>query len=112
MNIVNYNTLLKLLPNEIIINHIIPYTYQIQSKELVMDIITFQKDFNIIQNIFVFDYNYKILLNDLELFCSENKKINSSKHLNSNISIKRKTRLIWGSLTPNERNMFINNYIE
>ena len=62
MNIINYNTLLKLLPSDIIINHIIPYTYQIQPSELLLDIVSFQKDFDLIDNFYAFDYNYHILL--------------------------------------------------
>ena len=113
MNLVNYKILFNMLPTEIIINHIIPYTYQIQSKELINDIINYKKDFSIIQNIFAFDYNYKILLNDLHLFCNENKKLYANKDiLYKSNKIKRQIRLIWGSLTPIERNRFINNFIE
>lgn len=60
------------IPEEIIINHILPYTYQIKPKDLLLDIKTFQEDFEIIKNIYAYSYNYSILLYDLLWFCNSN----------------------------------------
>jgi hypothetical protein len=59
------------IPEDIIINHIMPYTYQKQSEDLLLDIKTFCQDFEIIKNIYVYSYNYSILLYDLILFCND-----------------------------------------
>ena len=111
----------KIIPEDIIINIIIPYTYQIIPKKLSFDIISFKKDLDLIENLYSFDYNYKILLNDLLIFC--NTCIISDllirKHICKNIlynnkigKYKNKIRLLWGLFSPQERNRFINDKIE
>jgi len=50
---------LRNIPNDIVINHIIPYTYQIQPSELLLDIVSFKKFFDLIDNFYSFDYNYQ-----------------------------------------------------
>jgi hypothetical protein len=98
---------LRNIPNDIVINHIIPYTYQIQPSELLLDIVSFQKDFDLIDNLYAFDYNYHILLKDL--FCFFNhKKIRTKTKIK--ITIKSKVKIIWGLLNVYERTRFINNY--
>jgi len=43
------------IPNDIIINHIIPFTYEVQSKILLKDIQSFYKDYEIVINYYSFD---------------------------------------------------------
>ena len=62
---------LSILPTELI-NHIIPFTYQTQSRELLYDIRTFNTDFNLVQDGYVYDYDDAILLYDLHMFCNRN----------------------------------------
>ena len=47
------NKLLKLLPNEIIINNIEPYTRNIQNKELLYDIVHYNTSFEIMNSKFL-----------------------------------------------------------
>jgi hypothetical protein len=97
---------LQKIPTDVIINHIIPFTYQTQSKDLLTDIISFKKDFDIIKNIYTFDYNFHILLNDLLLFFDMDVPIYI-------FSISQpKIKKLWGLLTIIQRTMFINKYIE
>jgi len=111
----------RIIPEDIIINIIIPYTYQTISKELSFDIVSFKKDLDLIDNLYSFDYNYKILLNDLLIFCSKNTifDVLTYKHICKNIlynvkirNYKNKIRLLWGLFSPQERNRFINEKIE
>lgn len=96
---------LRKIPNDIIINHIIPYTYQTQTKNLLLDIISFTKDFDIIKNIYTFDYNFNILLQDLLLFCDD--------ELDLFLSISNPTnKKLWGLLSIYQRTRFINKHIE
>jgi hypothetical protein len=97
---------LQKIPTEILVNYIIPYTYQPQRKDLLKDIISFKKDFDIIKNIYTFDYNFQILLNDLLLFWDTEKG-----HTFLSITHPRIKKL-WGLLTIIQRTRFINKYIE
>ena len=66
------NTLTKRihnLPLELRLWCIIPYTYQLQNKELLRDIRTYHTDKNILDNVYGTQYNNNILLNDLNQFC-------------------------------------------
>jgi hypothetical protein len=65
------------IPNDIIINHIIPFTYQVQSKILLKDIQSFYKDYQIVSNYYSFDYNDYILCSDLIRFVNNNYFLNS-----------------------------------
>lgn len=96
---------LQKIPSDILVNHIIPYTYQTQDKALLSDIISFKKDLDIIKNIYTFDYNFLILLNDLLLFCDT--------EVRNFLSITQpKIKKLWGLLTIIQRTRFINKYIE
>ena len=61
--------LLRKLPEEIIRQEIIPYTYSPQSKELLADIRSFFVDWNIIDNAYLIHYNYPVLVRDLQIYC-------------------------------------------
>lgn len=65
------------IPNDIIINHIIPFTYEVQSKILLKDIQSFYKDYERVINYYSFDYNDYVLCNDLIRFVNNNYFLNS-----------------------------------
>lgn len=54
------------LPKEIIREKIIPYTYKFVKKDLLFDIRSFKKDYDLIDSIYSYSYKDIILLNDLE----------------------------------------------
>lgn len=56
---------IRRIPYDVIINNIIPYTYNPIPVELMIDIYSYKKDLNMIKNIYAFDFNYGILFNDL-----------------------------------------------
>ena len=63
--------LMKNVPMDVIINHIIPYTYSCQSKELLFDLKNNIQDYGILETVYSFDYNYMILLRDLVCFLND-----------------------------------------
>jgi len=132
---------IKKIPTEIIINNILPYTYETKPTELLVDIISFRTDYNIIINLYAFSYNYRILLFDLIYFCNNSIYIDDSITLKLQNLLKRnyilsqfsndqlvyfiyttfhekrrnilsQIKFIWGLLTVHERNEFINRIIE
>ena len=152
------NTLTKRihrLPLELRLWCIIPYTYQLQNKELLRDIRTYRTDKNILDNVYGTQYNNNILLHDLKQFCllteiplyivldnpdevnnisiedlplcftiwsrySVNQQLDNVELMNEMIpfitsridsSLSRKIHFIFGLLTVEERNHFIERYI-
>ena len=133
--------LLEKIPEEIIINNIIPFTYNLQQRKLLRDIRSFSSDFSIVENAYAYDYNYDILIYDLLNFCN-NSRI-GLRNMNNNFAIllnrifklrhysykkldkfvfnvfrrdliinpMRKLRFLWGILMPIERTRFINQYV-
>jgi hypothetical protein len=128
------------LPEDVIINHIIPYTYNIQPKLLLYDIKNYTEDLNLIKNAYTYDYNFDVLLHDLIQFCNNGKiplyivsekycnivnrhikykdynkdQINNLLFLNlhkKSGNIFKKIRFIWGLLLPIQRTRFINDYV-
>ena len=120
-------TMFSRLPHEIIDNHIMPYAYNLQPKELLLDIKSWNTDINLIYyNYFTESarpfskYNELILLNDLERFIKQNSDSLSNSNISSLLKIflidktenmMRKIRLLIGLLTPRERTMFFNQFI-
>lgn len=66
----NLSNLMKTIPEDIIREIIMPFTYRPQPKELLVDIRSFYTDWNVVDNGYILYYNYKILRNDLNNFCS------------------------------------------
>uniref|UniRef100_A0A6C0DRC7 Uncharacterized protein n=1 Tax=viral metagenome TaxID=1070528 RepID=A0A6C0DRC7_9ZZZZ len=129
------------IPIDIIINHILPYTYNPKPKNLLKDIRSFVQDYSIIENLYMTQMNPTILLHDLLRFCNinitisygidnlfemilrrhfyfcnktdeyMNKKIRFSYHRDVNWRTERKIKCLWGLLKPKERTLFINKYI-
>jgi hypothetical protein len=133
--------LLHSLPEDIVINHIVPYTYEKQSRILLQDIRSYSSDFDLINNYYIFELNEMILLNDLIRFCNNNiapvydiepryetilKRHFCIKDM-SPLEIKqfvffefhrrlivypeRKIKFLWGLLIPTERTRFFNRYV-
>ena len=116
--------IIKKLPIELV-NTIIPYTYSVQDKQLLLDIKSFTKDIGLIKSFYYTQYNERVLLFDLlqflYLYKVEIKK--TYKHLTklhvSNLyykynKIHNKSRiinLIISFLSPLHRTRFINEYI-
>jgi hypothetical protein len=131
----NINYYINKVPYDVIINHIIPYTYNIQKKDFLMDIRNFHIDYRMIINVYLFDYNKLILLHDLLFFMNiyENrfiinifKKYISFKNysnkeiynyiinhfeLHNKINTFRKIKFLIGLMTPLQRTKFINDFI-
>ena len=118
--------IMKRLPMELRY-YIIPYAYNIQNKELLMDIKTNLNDFSLVESFYFFDYNDHILLYDILLYLTNinklnilnrycvNVHINFKKTLNTQIihqyNKPRLLKIIWGLLTRTERTEFINTFI-
>ena len=129
-------SLIKRLPEEVI-NIIIPYTYNLQPKELLLDIRSFSSDFQMVMDCYYIHYNERILLHDLHVYCTNNFILfNNADYLvipneylignifqaslfinnrlynnHTSTEIRNKVRLIWGMLGPIHRTRFINKYI-
>jgi len=129
------------LPEDVVINHIIPYTYQAQPRRLLYDIRSFVNDYALVESIYMTQFNSHILLHDLLTFChinlypsygmanlfdsilrrhylisgkSEEYLINIVRlnfHRNVEVRTERKIKFIWGLLTRQERTEFINRYL-
>jgi hypothetical protein len=133
--------LLNALPFDIIMNHILPFTYLQQSPKLMMDIRSFYSDFSILENAYTYDFNYDVLIYDLICFCNRSRIPSYNMHkcfgklLNRMFKMKkwsyvrcnnfvftvfhrdvilnpnRKIRFLFGILEPRERTMFINKFV-
>lgn len=129
------------LPNDVLINHIIPYTYSPQNRELLLDIRSFKTDLDFTESTYLTLYNEFILLHDVIKFCNNKKypvfNIDAKfenilrrgfmlKHMNEpmltyhifqhyhrdmNTNSMRKIRRLWGLLLPRQRSRFINIHI-
>jgi len=117
------------VPELLVQQCILPYTYLPQPKKLLADIRSFVVDYRIVSNVYSFDFNDEILMTDLVNFCmvqyftSQQYKLISNMpaidmylqteyYSNSNVENRtRISRLIWGLLTIEERTRFINQYI-
>lgn len=129
--------LMRKVPEDVIINHIIPFTYRPQNRLLLEDIRGFYKDMQFIENLYYTEFNDTILLYDLVRFCNNgltSNGINPSfeRILRRNPVLSNKSttyivsyilssfvtsvthnavikiKYIWTLLTPGERTSFIN----
>ena len=133
--------LFKKIPMDIIINHIMPYTYNPQMKLLLFDIRSFTKDFQFVEDVYYTEYNGSVLICDLIKFCNNNIVpiygidmkyeyvlrrnyiLNLRFHneiveyifikdlSNVNHHTENKIKFLWGLMTPPERMRFIYKYI-
>jgi len=139
-NVINIQLINK-LPTDIIINNILPYSYAPKPKELLDDIRSFQTDYLLLINAYIYNYNYSVLICDLLCFYNnstlplfnikesfrcllirnfklKNYTIYQLKHIifdsfytNMTTNTVRKIRFLWGNLNTVERTQFINKYI-
>lgn len=125
----NINTLSKRIPQDILREHIMPYTYKKQCSSLLLDIKSFRYDYGLIEDLYCTQFNASICLRDLINFCNNGEEliINEETQLIETI-LRRSYQIIpiikmlsnpkWryckyiiGLLTPSERTQFINMYI-
>lgn len=125
------------IPYYVAHKHIIPYTYLPQSKELLRDIRNYTQDIKLIEDTYYTRYNEFILLTDLLLYHGYSYNLNYISNslcdlMNRHIQLKHKDvidlnnyiititksskrkrniKFIWGLMTPDERNEFINKYL-
>ena len=125
------------IPYYVAHKHIIPYTHLPQSKELLRDIRNYTQDIKLIEDIYFTRYNEFVLLTDLLQFHGYNFNINYISNslgvlMNRHVKLKHKDMIdlnnymvtinhpsrrrrtinfIWGLMTPEERNKFINDYL-
>jgi len=134
--------LLRKIPREIVYNVIIPYTYEIKSREHLSDIRNYCKLYKKLLYVTIYDYNEVIALNDLIRFCNnsiapiydiepkyeEILKRNLFFMTKTRLEIKQyifynfhrrilinpdsKIRILWGLLTNRERKKFLTMYME
>jgi hypothetical protein len=132
---------IRRLPEDIIMNHILPYTYQTKPRNHLYDIRNFIHDYALVDSIYATQFNEIILLNDLLRFLYINvtpsygienifenvlrrhfsfanksdayciSRIRIHYHRNVTVNTDRKIRSIWGLMKPQERTKFINQYI-
>lgn len=129
------------LPFDVVVNHILPYTYNIQSSRLLRDVRSFYVDYSFLENVYAFDFNYDVLFYDITCFCNRTRRPNLNMHedfgcllrrlfrfkdytynqLNNiafilfhrsaSVNSIRKIRILWALLKPKERTLFINRYL-
>jgi hypothetical protein len=129
------------IPYDVIINHIVPFTYAIQNKDLLLDIRSFKEDFDLVESTYLTIYNEFILMHDVIKFCNNKKypvfdidikfenilnrsfrirKMDDSTrvhyifiqyHRDMHNHLMRKIRVLWGLLLPIQRTRFINYHI-
>ena len=127
------------LPEDIIIEKIMPYAYNLQSKSLLRDIRSFTTDYEMVKDMYEIYYSPIIFFNDIISFCHE--QYGFQEHIPSlggveylfyrNVIFKGKPnayvvdyinsarkdmkwstcRFAWGLFTPEERTRFINKFI-
>ena len=116
------------LPEEIIVNHIMPFIYKPQPKILLSDIKSFYTDFHLLDN-YSYYYNTYCLYNDILDFipmdtllirsynCKDFTNYNLTLYVTNKFytriikNVNYKSRMLWGLMTPIERTRFINEYI-
>ena len=91
----------KNITDDLLINHIYPYVVQKQPAALLRDIRSFQKDMDIIENIYYTHYNPHILHTDLMFYLINYYYLNTTSHLGSSTNPNQPTykivyRRIWG----------------
>lgn len=125
------------IPYYVVHRHIIPYTYLPQSKGLLQDIRNYTQDIKLIEDTYYTRYNEFILLTDLLHYHGYSYNLNYISNsllalMNRHIQLKHKDvidlnnyiititksskrkrniKFIWGLMTPDERNEFINKYL-
>ena len=71
----NINTLSKRIPQDILREHIMPYTYKKQCSSLLLDIKSFRYDYGLIEDLYCTQFNASICLRDLINFCNNGEEL-------------------------------------
>jgi len=136
-----YITLFRKIPIDIIINHILPFTQQPQSREHLENIRNYVIDTRILNNYYpVKNEDHVIMMNNILRFCSDKKLIEAGsiillkrhfcyttinyndfivlitkfgkQNKFSNSKINiKRFNFLWGLLTVRERTQFINDFV-
>ena len=111
-----YISLLNKLPYEIIINHIIPYTYNKQKEDLLVDIVNNYETLNKINNntqsihnilYSIYWQNNEYLKNILQrLFIKNHNKL-FTLHIFNQYNLKKRFKILWSLLNPIERSKYV-----
>lgn len=132
--------LVKTLPQDVIREHIMPFTYRPQPKSLLEDIESYHTGMTEIEDHYYTEFNEYFLYYDIVTFCNSHTFIENNyeivyKHIiqrhicykhqrkmQRSIYLllsyyyrndtKRYIRFLWGLLTPYERTQFITQYID
>jgi len=129
--------LMARLPEEVITNNILPFTYSPQPLRLMRDILSYHNEKQFLENIYYMEFNENVLIYDLLRYCNrgdpgENSNATFENILRRNYLLSRcpseyviryrlrvfansfnrnsgwKIKFIWGLLKPRERENFIN----
>ncbi len=110
-NIIDKRLMLK-IPEDIIRENILPYTYNTQQKELIMDISSYHDDYDYVESYYLFNYNDTILFFDLSMYNSFIKKTPMNRAVNNVLYDDNTNSLfLFRLLTNKERKQFINIYV-
>jgi hypothetical protein len=60
---------MKILPYYLVHRCIIPYTYELQPKQLMLDVRSFTTDFSLLENVYECKYTNSIMFNDIVHYC-------------------------------------------
>jgi len=109
-------TLFHMLPQDVIINHIAPYTYLPKPDNLMVDIRTFINDYQLIEDYYLTMLNGRILLHDLLLYYKNRFDVNRirtiyKQNFRRSTDVDTKNRILLAKMTPLDRCLFINDYI-
>ena len=110
------STLFGMLPEDVVINHISPYTYQTKPEKHLLDIRTFVDDLQMIEYYYLTMLNERVLLHDLlqyykKRFGLEKIKTIYKKYFQRTPDINTKNRILLAKMNPTDRILFINDYI-
>lgn len=61
--------IMKILPYYLVHSCIIPYTYELQPKQLMLDVRSFTNDFSLLENVYACKYTNSIMFNDIVHYC-------------------------------------------
>lgn len=130
-------SLMRKLPEDVIINHIAPFTYRPQNRALLEDIRSYYTDVRFLENLYYTEFNDTILVYDIVRYCNSGLTSNginpsferilrrspvlsnkSTTYIVSYIlssfvtsvthNAVTKIKFLWTLLTPRERTGFIN----
>jgi hypothetical protein len=97
---------LKIIPTDIFNQIIMPFTYNVQNKNLLKDIKSYTSTRIILDDFYLFEYNYSILLTDLMGFFDIH-----CVHMRNRYKISSYVNILWGKTSPKKRLQFLRFFI-